>query len=175
MGRTAGTLFRFHFVLPAVDNLRTMKARLLPLLLIALVLPIFALHAAPPAGWTDDFDKAVEKAKTEKKNVLLDFTGSDWCGFCMKLDKEVFATPKFKAWAQKNVVLVQVDFPHTKKLSAKVTKQNAALQAKYPAGGYPTIVVINPEGKALVTKSGYNPGSGPDAYLEALKAGEVGQ
>ncbi|HEV7405496.1 MAG TPA: thioredoxin family protein [Chthoniobacteraceae bacterium] len=150
-----------------------MNARFLPFLLVALVLPLCGLQAAPPAGWTDDFDKAVEKAKAEKKNVLLDFTGSDWCGFCLKLDKEVFATPKFKAWAQKNVVLVQVDFPHTKKLSAKVTKQNAALEAKYPAGGYPTIVIINPDGNALVKKVGYNPGSGPDAFLEAIKAGAV--
>lgn len=150
-----------------------MKARLLPLLLAAFVLPLSSIHAGPPSGWTDDFDKAVEKAKAEKKNVLLDFTGSDWCGYCIKLDKEVFDTAKFKAWAQKNVVLVQVDFPNKVKLSEKVVKQNAALKSKYPARGYPTIVVIDPEGKALLTKVGYQPGSGPDAYLEALKAGEI--
>lgn len=151
-----------------------MKTRLLPLLLVALVVPCFALRAAPPAGWTDDFDKAVEKAKAEKKNVLLDFTGSDWCGFCIKLDKEVFDTPKFKEWAKKNVVLMQVDFPH-KKLPEKLVKQNADLKSKFPTGGYPTIVIINPEGNVLVKKVGYAPGSGPDAYLEAIKAGEVTQ
>jgi thioredoxin-related protein len=151
-----------------------MKTRLLLPLLVAFILPLFSLHAAPPTGWTDDFDKAVEKAKAEKKNLLLDFTGSDWCGFCIKLDKEVFDTPKFKEWAKKNVVLVQVDFPH-KKLPEKTVKQNAALKSKYPAGGYPTIVVITPEGNELVKKVGYSPGSGPDAYIAALKAGEVSQ
>jgi thioredoxin-related protein len=151
-----------------------MKLRFLPLLLVASLVPLFSSPAAPPAGWTDDYDKAIEKAKAEKKNVLLDFTGSDWCGFCMKLDKEVFDTPKFKEWAKKNVVLVQVDFPH-KKLSQKLVKQNADLKSKYPAGGYPTVVIINPEGNVLTKQVGYAPGTGPDAYLEKLKPGEVTQ
>ncbi len=82
--------------------------------------------AANPPGWTEDYAKAVEKAKTEKKNLLLDFTGSDWCGYCKALDKEVFATPQFKNWAKDNVVLVKVDFPHStlRKALPKVKKQN---------------------------------------------------
>jgi protein disulfide-isomerase len=167
-------IFRLSLRPIECHHFTTMKTRFVALLLVALTLPLF-LEARPPTGWTDDFDKAVEKAKAEKKNVLLDFTGSDWCGFCIKLDKEVFDTPKFKEWAKKNVVLVQVDFPQSVKLSQKVVKQNAELKAKYPARGYPTIVIINPEGNVLVTKSGYSPGSGPDAYLEGIKAGAVTQ
>ncbi len=129
--------------------------------------------AGAPSGWTDDYDKAVEKAKAEKKNLLLDFTGSDWCGYCMALDKEVFSTSKFKSWAKENVVLVQVDFPQGKKLSSKLKKQNDGLKTKYGAGGFPTIVVIDPEEKVLAKKTGYSPGSGPDAYIGGLKAAEA--
>jgi protein disulfide-isomerase len=143
---------------------QSMKAILLTLMLLT----IASAHAAPPPGWTDDYAKAVEKAKAEKKNVLLDFTGSDWCGYCMALDKEVFSTAHFKTWAKQNVVLVQVDFPHNKKLSAKVKAQNDELKAKYGSGGYPTILITDPDGKVITKKTGYKPGSGPKAYVEAL-------
>ena len=68
--------------------------------------------AGAAAGWDDDYEKAVAQAKAEKKMVLLDFTGSDWCGWCIKLDKEVFSQPEFKDYAKENLVLVEVDFPN---------------------------------------------------------------
>lgn len=138
------------------------------LLLGALLITLASAQAAPPPGWTDDYAKAAEKAKAEKKNLLLDFTGSDWCGYCMALDKEVFSQAAFKTWAKKNVVLVQVDFPKKKPLSAKLKEQNDGLKAKYPGGGYPTIVITDPDGKVLTTKVGYKPGSGAKTYIEAL-------
>jgi protein disulfide-isomerase len=125
-------------------------------------------HAALPTGWTEDYAKAVEKAKAEKKNILLDFTGSDWCGFCITLDKEVFASPKFKTWAKANVILVKVDFPRSVKQSTKLKEQNSALKAKYPFNGYPTVVIVDTEGKEIARKGGYQPGSGPVAYIEGL-------
>ena len=139
--------------------------------LLALALRAIALpaHAVPPPGWSEDYEKAVEKAKTENKNVLLDFTGSDWCGFCMALNKEVFNTPKFKDWAKQNVVLVEVDFPHSKPQTQKVKAQNADLKSKYPSNGYPTIVILDTTGKELGRKVGYSPGSGPEAYISALE------
>ena len=147
-----------------------MKTLALVVALGALAFTSLPVQAAPPSGWTDDYAKAVEKAKTEKKNILLDFTGSDWCGFCMSLDKEVFDKAKFKSWARENVVLVQVDFPRSKKLSDKLKQQNDELKGKYAQGkGYPTVVIVDPEGKVLAQKTGYKPGSGPDAYLEAIK------
>lgn len=128
-----------------------------------------AVHAANPPGWTDDFEKAAAKAKEEGKAVLLDFTGSDWCGYCMKLDKEVFDTSKFKTWAKQNVVLVKVDFPKSKRLPKDTKEQNEGLKKKYPFNGYPTITLVDAEGKALGSKSGYRPGSGPADYIAALE------
>jgi len=117
-------------------------------------------------GWTTDYKKALEKAKAEHKLVVLDFTGSDWCGWCIKLDKEVFSQPKFKEYADKNLVLVTVDFPRAKEQSDAVKKQNADLQEKFHIEGYPTIVVLNGDGKK-VGELGYMPG-GPDAFLAEL-------
>ena len=133
----------------------------------------FLAQAKAPAGWMEDYDKALAKAKAEKKNLLLDFTGSDWCGYCMKLDGEVFDTAKFKAWAKENVILVQVDFPQGKKLSGKLQKQNEALKAKYGANGFPTVIVLDADEKVLVKRGGYTPGSGAEAYLAGLKPATV--
>jgi len=138
-----------------------------PFFAIALAFAISARAAVPP-GWTNDYAKAVETAKAENKNLLLDFTGSDWCGFCKLLDKEVFSTPAFKDWA-KNFVLVQVDFPRAP-LSPRLKAQNNDLKAKYPVGGYPTIVIMDPSGTVLAKKVGYQPGSGPAAYVGELDA-----
>lgn len=145
-----------------------MKSIAITAVLAAFIFALASAHAAPPPGWTEDYAKAVEKAKAENKNILLDFTGSDWCGFCIALDKEVFATPKFKSWAKEKVVLVKVDFPHSKPQSAKLKEQNADLKKKFPFNGYPTIVIVDPDGKQVAKKTGYSPGSGPAAYIEAL-------
>ena len=141
---------------------------LLPITLILLAVAIPS-HAVPPPGWTENYDKAVEKAKAENKNLLLDFTGSDWCGYCIALNKEVLSTPTFKAWAKEHVILVEVDFPQTKPQTAKIKTQNVDLKSKYPFEGYPTIVIMDPDGKELARKTGYNPGSGPDDYIAALE------
>jgi protein disulfide-isomerase len=134
---------------------------------------LFALgfaHAAPPPGWTEDYAKAIAKAKAENKNLLLDFTGSDWCGYCVALDNEVFSTAKFKSWAKDKLVLVKVDFPHNTRQTDKIKEQNAELKKKFPPSGYPTILVVDADEKVLAKKSGYSPGSGPKAYIEALDA-----
>ena len=104
--------------------------------LASLVIATQSAFAA--AGWTDNYDKALAQAKAEKKLVLLDFTGSDWCGWCIKLDKEVFAKSEFKAFAKENLVPVTLDFPHGKKLSKRVTDQNAKLKAEHKVSGFPT-------------------------------------
>src|SRR6266478_4278624 len=89
------------------------------------------LQAGAEEQWLTDLPKAQAKAKEEKKLVLMDFTGSDWCGFCIKLNKEVFSKPEFTEYAKKNLVLVEVDFPTKKELSAAQKKANAALKEKY--------------------------------------------
>jgi thioredoxin-related protein len=122
--------------------------------------------AAAELNWLTDLPKAQAQAKTEKKLVMLDFTGSDWCGWCIKLHKEVFSQPEFADYAKKNLVLVEVDFPRSKPQSAELKKANAALQDKYKVEGYPTIIVLNGEGKK-VGELGYQPG-GPKAFIAEL-------
>jgi thioredoxin-related protein len=141
---------------------------LLSAALLVCALPV-CVRAEAPKGWTDNYAQAVETARAEKKDLLLDFTGSDWCGFCKLLDKEVFSTPQFATWAKKNVILVQVDFPHQTPLTDEVKKQNSGLAAKYPVNGYPTIVIIKPSGKEIAKEVGYNPGSGAAAFIRGLE------
>jgi|ERR1051325_6618947 protein disulfide-isomerase len=99
--------------------------------------------------WLTDLPKAQAKAKKENKLVMLDFTGSDWCGWCIKLNKEVFSKPEFADYAKKNLVLVEVDFPRRKELAAEQKKANEALQAKYRIQGFPTIIVLSGDGKQV--------------------------
>ena len=137
--------------------------KLLALLSLALVTSTAAFAAA---GWDDDYEKALAKAKAEKKMVVLDFTGSDWCGWCMKLDKEVFSKKEFKDYAKDNLILVEVDFPQTKKLPKKTQEQNEKLQKEHSVRGYPTIIVLDSEGKK-VGQLGYMEG-GPTPFIAKL-------
>src|SRR5438874_6929764 len=115
-------------------------------MLIGMVAGLALLQAgAEELTWMTDVPKAVEKAKAEKKLVMLDFTGSDWCGWCIKLHKEVFSKPEFAEYAKKNLVLVELDFPHGKKQSDELKKANEQLMSKYQVRGFPTIVVLNDE------------------------------
>jgi thioredoxin-related protein len=117
--------------------------------------------------WMTDLPKAIEKAKAEKKIVMVDFTGSDWCGWCIKLDKEVFSQSAFVEYAEKNVVPVKIDFPRRVEQSEELKKANKALQEKYNIEGYPTIVVLNSAGKEI-GRLGYQPG-GPKAFISSLE------
>ena len=93
---------------------------------------------------TTDYNKALAQAKVEKKMVLLNFTGSDWCEWCIRLDKEVFATPKFQNYAKKNLILVTVDFPEGKELPLAVRKQNEDLRDKFDVQVFPECVCAEP-------------------------------
>jgi thioredoxin-related protein len=133
----------------------------------ALAAPL-ALHAQPSKpGWSENEAQALEKAKTDKKLVLMDFTGSDWCGWCMKMDKEVFSTPEFKQYAQDHLVLVEVDYPHEKVQTPDVKKQNDELQKKYGIQGFPTILVLDGDGNKVGEFVGYQEG-GAKAFIDQL-------
>lgn len=121
-------------------------------------------------GWISDYAKALEKAKAEKKLILIDFTGSDWCGWCIKLNKEVFSQSQFKDYAKKNLVLLEIDFPRRKSQPAQLKKQNKELAQKYNVDGYPTIIVLDSDGKQIGTL-GYMQGGASHfvAALEKLK------
>ncbi len=120
-----------------------------------------------PAGWTDDFDAAKARAAAENKFILADFSGSDWCGWCKKLDREVFARPEFLESATNKFVLLMVDSPSDKSLlSEKAAKQNPGLVEKYGVGGFPTVLLLDANGD-VVAKTGYRAG-GPVKYLEHI-------
>ena len=129
---------------------------------------LLAAPAFAELSWTTDLPKALEKAKAENKLVMMDFTGSDWCGWCIKLNKEVFSTPEFAEYAKKNLVPVEVDFPHKKAQTAEQKKANMALQEKYKIQGYPTIIVLNSKGQQ-VGELGYEAG-GPKNFIAKLDA-----
>ena len=116
--------------------------------LIALGL-ICAASARAELAWITDYKKAQDEAKASHKLVLLEFTGSDWCGYWFQLDRVIFSQPEFKDYANKNLVLVEIDFPRRKAQNAETKKQNAELAERYQIDGFPTLVVLNGEGKAV--------------------------
>jgi len=140
-----------------------MKKHLTKLLLATIASASLLTANAAELEWHTDLAKAQAQAKAEKKMVMLDFTGSDWCGWCIKLNKEVFSTDEFAEYAKKNLVLVEVDFPRKKQLSAEQKKANQALQNKYQIQGYPTLIVLDGDGKK-VGELGYVAG-GPKAWI----------
>ncbi len=115
--------------------------------------------------WFEDFDEAAAAAKKESKHLLVDFTGSDWCGWCIKLDKEVFDHEEFLKQAQEQYVLVKLDFPRGKAVKETVPnpQRNQELSERYDVKGFPTILLMTPEGDVF-GQTGYQPG-GPEKYL----------
>ncbi|MEZ6037990.1 MAG: thioredoxin family protein [Planctomycetota bacterium] len=122
-----------------------------------------AQSADEHSAWGTDYDAAIKQAKKEKKLVMADFTGSDWCGWCIKLKDEVFSTPEFAEWAAEHVVLLELDFPRSKPQSDELKEQNTKLRDKHGIRGYPTILFLDAKGKE-VGRSGYVKG-GPAAWI----------
>lgn len=119
------------------------------------------------SGWITDFEAAKKTAAEKKLPILADFSGSDWCGWCIKLDQEVFSQKEFKEFARDNFVLFMADFPRAKNQDEKTRKQNAELMKKYDVEGFPTVLLMDAEGKVLA-RTGYERG-GAAAYVEHLK------
>lgn len=137
--------------------------------------PLFSDPAEPVAGvdpdwrekWETSFEKAKATAQAEKKDILMNFTGSDWCGWCIRLGNEVFQHEKFTEYAAKNLVLLELDFPRGFELDESLQQQNNALQAQYGIEGFPSILLLDSQGRAYA-QTGYQPG-GPLAYSEHLE------
>ncbi len=133
---------------------------------------LIATSAFAKSDWEENYDKGLQRAKTENKVSLVDFTGSDWCSWCIKLDKEVFSQAKFKDYAKANLVLIEVDFPQIKKLSKSKQDKHDALAKEYGIKGYPSVVVLDASGKKI-GQLGYMEG-GPDAFIAALEKLKTG-
>jgi len=144
-----------------------MKKTLLTLLFI---LGSYAVQAQELV-WNNNLKNSIEISNKTKKPLLLFFTGSDWCGWCIRLQTEVFKTPEFKKWANENVVLVELDFPRRTVLAPEITEQNNQLQQFFAVQGYPTVWFVNAsnsDGKVNIDKlgnTGYLAG-GPKVWLE---------
>ena len=143
----------------------------------ALFLFITSISFAQESGlkWHTDLNAAIKIAQKEKKPIMLFFTGSDWCGWCMRLQKEVFYKDEFKKWAKENVVLVDVDFPRNNQQTQATKDQNNLLQQQFSVRGYPTVWFVKPEktkeGKFNLTQlgsTGYLAG-GPENWINTAK------
>jgi thioredoxin-related protein len=124
--------------------------------------------AVAAEGWGTDYKAALAQAAEQKRPILVDFTGSDWCGWCIKLDKETFSQPAFKEYADTNLVLLEADFPNSKNLSDELKKQNEELQKKFGVEGFPTLVLLDSSGKEIARQVGYLEG-GPAALIDWVK------
>jgi thioredoxin-related protein len=117
------------------------------------------------------FDEVLAKATAEHKRVLIDFSGSDWCYWCQVMEKDVLSKAEFKAYADKNLVVLVADFPSRTQLSREVQERNYFLKNKYRVNGFPTFVVLSADGKELDRVVGYVRG-GPQAFIEILRKSE---
>jgi protein disulfide-isomerase len=138
------------------------------ILIAMLAATVFWQVNAAESTWLTDLPKAEAQAKTENKIVLLDFTGSDWCGWCIKFKKDVFDTAEFQTYAAKNVVLVELDYPNKKVQTDDLKKANAALKDQYKIDGFPTLIALDKDGKEIGRQVGYSEG-GPKAFIAKLE------
>jgi thioredoxin-related protein len=148
-----------------------MKKGLWGVLVLALAVLTVQPASAAVEDWMTDFNAAKEKAAKEKLDILVDFSGSDWCGWCQKLDAEVFSKPEFLTEAKKQFVLVVLDFPKQEENKAKIPealrKSNEELAKTLNVQGFPTVFLMDSKG-APYAQTGYKAG-GPEAYLKELK------
>lgn len=133
------------------------------LLWIGVLLATTTTHAA---SWLTDLNAGRAQAQKEGKFVMINFTGSDWCQWCIKLKQEVLSQPEFEAFASRNLVLVEIDFPRRTPQAAAAQKANASLVTQYKVDGFPSLVFLNPQGK-VVHREGYQP-VGAKAYVQEL-------
>lgn len=143
-------------------------------LTVACLLMAVGLPGAQGAEWETNYNKALEKAKIDGRYLLLNFSGSDWCGWCIRLEKEVFSKKAFKRYAEEKLELVLLDFPR-KKQGKKEKAHNIALAQKYGVQAFPTVLLLSPDEKP-VARTGYRRG-GPKPYVkhleEMIKASEA--
>jgi thioredoxin-related protein len=134
---------------------------------LALALTV-SIATAGGEGWMTDFAAAKKKAAAEKKDLLVDFTGSDWCGWCIKLKDEVFKHDAFNKGVADKYILVEIDYPKdSSKMSDATKKQNGELKDTYKIQGYPTIMLMDAQGRPFA-QTGYQKG-GPENYLTHLE------
>ena len=119
-------------------------------------------------NWLINLEEAVAEALASDKPILLDFTGSDWCGWCKRLHSEVFSQTEFIDYAQENLILLKLDFPKYIQQSEETKKYNNDILSSFGVRGFPTIVLLDSEGKEI-NRTGYQPG-GAENYIKHLES-----
>ena len=128
------------------------------------------LSESVPKGWSEDFAAAKETAKKDGKLILLAFSGSDWCIWCMKMEKEIYSDKAFIRKAGEKYVLVMIDSPNNKDILSKLAqRQNPQLVKQYGIHGFPCTIIVRPSGEEVKRFGGYQRG-GVDAFLGKLDA-----
>ncbi len=118
--------------------------------------------------WETNLETALQKAQKENKTVLVNFTGSDWCIWCQRLNNEVFTQKEFEEFAKENLILVKIDFPKNIEQSMETKMYNNQLAQRFGVEGFPTIFLLNKNGDVIL-QTGYQPG-GPINYVNHLKS-----
>ncbi len=118
-------------------------------------------------AWTEDWDLALSAAKELKRPVLVNFTGSDWCVWCIRLVNEVFSQDEFYTYAKENLVLLKLDFPKNIAQTEALKKRNNDLQKQFGIQGFPTILLMDSSGKEIA-RTGYQKG-GAESYIKHLQ------
>jgi len=123
----------------------------------------------PAQKWHDSLTTAIAEAQSNDKLILADFTGSDWCHYCVKLKDEVFSTPEFKSWAGENVVLLEVDSPKRTQLPQQIREQNEMLKSRFNITSFPTVLLLDTDGNVL-GKMGYERGKSPAQWVQLAES-----
>jgi len=126
-----------------------------------------AIPAYEPGSWTEDWETAISAAQEMQRPILVNFTGSDWCVWCMRLKDEVFSQEEFQSYAKDNLIMLKLDFPREIKQSDELKKQNNDLLQEFGVQGFPTILLLNGEGKEIA-RTGYQRG-GVSSYVKHLQ------
>lgn len=121
----------------------------------------------------DGLNFALERAQATNKLVLIDFTGSDWCGWCKELDQQTLSRPEFRDFAAKNLEIVVVDFPKNRELPGDEAAQNRSLKTHYGVQGFPTLVLLDAGGREIGRQRGFLPG-GPTAMITWIESARAG-
>jgi len=131
------------------------------------ILPSVENEDYQPGSWAENWDYAISAAIELERPILINFTGSDWCVWCIRLKDEVFSKAEFSEYAEKNLVLLTLDFPRNIAQSDELKQQNSTLQRQFGIQGFPTIVLIDPTAKEIA-RTGYRPG-GAVEYVKHLE------
>lgn len=129
-----------------------------------------ATDGAEPGKWTQDFESAVKLAKEKHLPIFVNFTGSDWCGWCKLMDRKVFAAEDWQTYAKENLLLVTIDFPKNKSLvPKKYVERNDKLKRQFGVGGFPTYIVLDEDGSTKVGQLGASQDASPKSFIQQVK------